>query len=90
MWPVGEILQENLEVFVDNRDSGPVILTHIYLLIGCTLPLWLHPALSIPGKSIIQTIISILNIKLLNASFVNIMITFLLQTVLKVLVHASL
>ena len=32
-----------LSPLTDQRDSGPLILTHIYLLTGCALPLWLFP-----------------------------------------------
>lgn len=40
--PFGEKLHEYLQVFIDDRDEGVVILTHIYLLVGCSSPLWLH------------------------------------------------
>lgn len=43
VWPLGNLLEEYFKVFVDERDSGPVILTHLYLLIGFTIPLWLYP-----------------------------------------------
>jgi hypothetical protein len=41
--PFGSLLQEYLQVFTDERDEGLLILTHIYLLVGCTLPIWLFP-----------------------------------------------
>ena len=28
--------------YVDDRDSGSIIVTHIYLLLGCASPLWLE------------------------------------------------
>jgi dolichol kinase len=31
-----------LRRFTDERDSGPLILTHMYLLLGCALPLWIN------------------------------------------------
>lgn len=31
-----------LRRFTDSRDSGPLILTHIYLLLGCAFPTWLN------------------------------------------------
>ena len=41
VWPYGVVLEESFKVFVDSRDVGPIILTHLYLLTGCTVPLWL-------------------------------------------------
>ncbi|XP_078681772.1 dolichol kinase-like [Branchiostoma floridae x Branchiostoma belcheri] len=41
--PWGESLHTSLRVFVDEKDGGAAILTHIYLLLGCSLPLWLYP-----------------------------------------------
>ena len=43
IYPFGEILDRYLVTFVDERDSGKVILTHIYLLFGFALPVWLFP-----------------------------------------------
>eukprot|EP01027_Heterolobosea_sp_BB2_P018877 GEZU01026529.1.p1 GENE.GEZU01026529.1~~GEZU01026529.1.p1 ORF type:complete len:276 (-),score=61.22 GEZU01026529.1:628-1338(-) len=34
-------IQEFLTRFTDARDSGTLILTHIYLLLGCAMPLWI-------------------------------------------------
>ncbi|ESO07423.1 hypothetical protein HELRODRAFT_76716 [Helobdella robusta] len=34
--PIGRLYRD----FLDSRDSGLVVLTHIYLLIGCSGPLW--------------------------------------------------
>ncbi|XP_032828983.1 dolichol kinase [Petromyzon marinus] len=39
--PLGGILRASLPALVDERDSGPLVLTHIYLLLGMALPLWL-------------------------------------------------
>ncbi|XP_068191388.1 dolichol kinase [Antennarius striatus] len=41
--PLGQPLRRLLTLFLDERDSGPLILTHIYLLLGVSLPLWLFP-----------------------------------------------
>ncbi|XP_053329841.1 dolichol kinase [Spea bombifrons] len=52
--PLGHALRNLLSLFVDERDSGPLILTHIYLLLGMSLPVWLFPrfcASSLSGPS---------------------------------------
>lgn len=41
VWPVGDILNLYLPLYVDDQDQGPVILTHIYLLTALAIPLWL-------------------------------------------------
>uniref|UniRef100_A0A8D2IL03 dolichol kinase n=2 Tax=Varanus komodoensis TaxID=61221 RepID=A0A8D2IL03_VARKO len=41
--PFGHTLRNLLSLFLDERDSGPLILTHIYLLLGMSLPVWLFP-----------------------------------------------
>ncbi|XP_049629998.1 dolichol kinase [Suncus etruscus] len=41
--PLGHPLRSLLSLFLDERDSGPLILTHIYLLLGMSLPVWLIP-----------------------------------------------
>ncbi|XP_013391612.1 dolichol kinase [Lingula anatina] len=43
VYPFGEILNIFLQVFLDERDGGQIILTHIYLLVGCSLSLWISP-----------------------------------------------
>ena len=30
-----------MKSFVDEKDKGELILTHIYLLFGCSVPMWL-------------------------------------------------
>ncbi|XP_075434730.1 dolichol kinase [Ascaphus truei] len=52
--PLGQTLRSLLTIFLDERDSGPLILTHIYLLLGMSLPVWLFPRLcaaSLSGPS---------------------------------------
>ena len=43
LWPFGDFLHKVLMEFVDSKDSGQLILSHIYLLAGFSLPLWLYP-----------------------------------------------
>ncbi|KAL4213966.1 hypothetical protein AB4K20DRAFT_1889309 [Rhizopus microsporus] len=40
VWPWGKNIHVFLTEFIDNRDLGPVILSHIYLLLGCASPVW--------------------------------------------------
>ncbi len=42
IWPLALVLQSFFEGFLDKRDRlGDAILSHIYLLVGCALPIWL-------------------------------------------------
>ena len=41
--PLFQPLQQTFVLFLDDQDQGPVILTHVYLLVGCVLPMWLYP-----------------------------------------------
>ncbi|XP_065913777.1 dolichol kinase-like isoform X2 [Dysidea avara] len=43
LWPIGDAVHKVLIEFVDSKDSGRLILSHIYLLAGFSLPLWLYP-----------------------------------------------
>lgn len=40
---VGNILSKNMVGFLDEKDQGTLILTHVYLLVGCSLPIWIFP-----------------------------------------------
>lgn len=38
---IGATIGQAFRIFLDEKDSGMLILTHIYLLIGCSCPIWL-------------------------------------------------
>ena len=46
LWNIGSagaLLNQSLSAFLDEKDQGNAILTHIYLLVGSSLPLWIYP-----------------------------------------------
>ena len=45
--PISSILRNAFQLFQDEKDSGELILTNIYLLAGVALPLWLSPDLNL-------------------------------------------
>ncbi|CAD7963236.1 unnamed protein product [Amoebophrya sp. A25] len=38
--PVAHYVTEFISPYIDTRDAGTVILTHMYLLLGCAVPVW--------------------------------------------------
>lgn len=42
LYPFGAALHIFMSEFLDHKDSGPVILSHFYLLTGCAGPLWME------------------------------------------------
>ena len=43
LWPFGLALDHRLKSFIDSRDSGAAILTHVYLQLGMALPMFAYP-----------------------------------------------
>jgi len=43
--PFGKAIDAFMRSFTDKRDSGDIILTHTYLLLGCAMPLWMNGAI---------------------------------------------
>lgn len=43
LWPVYELLQQTVQTFIDEKDAGIVALTPFYLLVGCLMPIFVHP-----------------------------------------------
>ena len=43
LWPLGDVIHKAMMQFVDSKDKGLLILSHIYLLAGFALPIWLYP-----------------------------------------------
>lgn len=43
--PLGKAIDRVFKQFIDEKDSGLLTLTHIYLLVGFSLPIWIVPEL---------------------------------------------
>ncbi|XP_046401463.1 dolichol kinase-like [Ischnura elegans] len=41
--PFSDHLQSSAAIFIDEKDQGILVLTPMYLLVGCSLPFWIHP-----------------------------------------------
>ncbi|CAG8756104.1 24501_t:CDS:2, partial [Racocetra persica] len=58
VYPLGKNIHIFLSEFLDNRDSGPCILSHLYLLVGCAACIWMQ------GTSILANMSGILTLGL--------------------------
>ncbi|KAI8575015.1 hypothetical protein K450DRAFT_263757 [Umbelopsis ramanniana AG] len=56
VWPYGKSIHIFLTEFIDSRDLGPVILSHVYLLLGCAESVWLE------GSSVLASLSGILTL----------------------------
>ena len=43
LYPVADVLEASVSAFLDDKDSGHVAFTPIYLLAGLSCGLWIHP-----------------------------------------------
>lgn len=57
--PFSELIDKCLASFRDEQDRGLLTLTHIYLLVGCSLPLWLAPNGDSQSLTLFSGIISV-------------------------------
>ncbi|RKP04034.1 hypothetical protein CXG81DRAFT_8771 [Caulochytrium protostelioides] len=42
LWPFGPAIERFTSQFLDSKDTGPFLTSHLYLLVGCALPVWLE------------------------------------------------
>ncbi|KAJ2963380.1 hypothetical protein NQZ79_g1598 [Umbelopsis isabellina] len=56
VWPYGKNIHMFLTEFIDSRDLGPVILSHVYLLLGCAESVWLE------GSNVLASLSGILTL----------------------------
>ncbi|PSN49426.1 hypothetical protein C0J52_06599 [Blattella germanica] len=59
--PLGDFLQSGFAVFADEKDAGTLALTPIYLLVGCSLPLWLYPVNTLQDRCTGQNLLPLLS-----------------------------
>ncbi|KAA8550338.1 hypothetical protein F0562_002022 [Nyssa sinensis] len=41
IWPLGHLVHQFMNAFMDHRDSDLLIVSHFSLLLGCALPIWM-------------------------------------------------
>ncbi|KAJ2855485.1 dolichol kinase [Coemansia erecta] len=56
VYPLASVIDQFLRRFTDHRDSGLVITSHFYLLLGCALPVWLGGSSDIAKLSGVLTL----------------------------------
>lgn len=56
-----EAVEGGMKPFTDERDEGAFIVTHLYLIAGCGLPLWLAPFPSSGGSAVLLPLAGILS-----------------------------
>lgn len=47
---IGHYIEKYCRPFLDERDGGKLVLTHVWLLIGCAIPLWYSFIIKYDGK----------------------------------------
>lgn len=56
---IGPILESVVQTFRDEKDQGVLTLTHIYLLVGCSMPIWIFPYFTSHNLAISSGLITI-------------------------------
>lgn len=59
IYPIAGLIEECFKTFRDEKDTGPLTLTHIYLLVGISIPIWIHPTEELSSLAPFSGIISI-------------------------------
>lgn len=49
MYPFGPLVDNLMIKFVNDKDPGNILISHIYLLLGCAIPLWLNLTYNFPS-----------------------------------------
>ncbi|KAJ1660292.1 hypothetical protein IWQ61_000753 [Dispira simplex] len=49
-------IERFMRPFTDHHDAGPLIVSHLYLMVGCALPIWLHSPLALSNLAGILTL----------------------------------
>ncbi|KNC53327.1 uncharacterized protein AMSG_08824 [Thecamonas trahens ATCC 50062] len=65
---VGSWLDGVLDQFIDDRDSGVLVVTHSYLLIGCALPLVVHRTAGAAASDGVEAVVTTLGVVVLGVA----------------------